>query len=438
MHILDRHAATPTRAMQNGAQQQTGTIKWFDRKKGIGFASPAEGGDDIFVHQANLWTDSEGKPPFLDEGVAICYDVSQREGRPIAVNVKLPPGAVSRQPAGGRAAQVSQRDAASALGTLTVSESQPKKRGVVAKAEAPAAAPGGDEVEKNRLKEQAERKQKNRAEHKEKGIDRPTLEKKNKELEANLAGLKAANPDVTRLHEQLQQKTAALASAEELQQAGAVRTAAGLKLLKVVAEAELGHRVDVAKFKLPSGSKVVVEKPKGQDHQLCFKFTEPPISATVNVFTNGKLVVLSAPSEVAASQAVHLTAGLLGSTASAEQLVSSFRVLTRQAQYASPQRIMLAKLLSTLKRRSWWQSAVHPVQGRRPICRPGPSEGAGRPDAAQSAAGASWKLAVASGARLRPPLQTSFPHFQPSGARATRAAWRQSSTRGSSSGWCPG
>ena len=83
----------------------TATIKWFDRKKGIGFASPAEGGDDIFVHQANLWTDSEGKPPFLDEGVAICYDVSQREGRPIAVNVKLPPGAVSRQPAGGRAAR---------------------------------------------------------------------------------------------------------------------------------------------------------------------------------------------------------------------------------------------------------------------------------------------------------------------------------------------
>ena len=186
--------------MQNGAaQQQTGTIKWFDRKKGIGFASPAEGGDDIFVHQANLWTDSEGKPPFLDEGVAICYDVSQREGRPIAVNVKLPPGAVSRQPAGGRAAQVSQRDAAAALGTLTVSESQPKKRGVVAKAEAPAAAPGGDEAEKKRLKEQAEKRQKNRAEQKEKGTDRPALEKKNKELEANnLAGLKAANPDVTR------------------------------------------------------------------------------------------------------------------------------------------------------------------------------------------------------------------------------------------------
>ena len=67
------------------------------------------------------------------------------------------------------------------------------------KAEAPAAAPGGDEAEKKRLKEQAKKRQKNRAEQKEKGTDRPALEKKNKELEANnLAGLKAANPDVTR------------------------------------------------------------------------------------------------------------------------------------------------------------------------------------------------------------------------------------------------
>ena len=36
-----------------------------------------------------MCTSSEGKPPFLDEGIAICYDVSQREGRPIAVNVTL-------------------------------------------------------------------------------------------------------------------------------------------------------------------------------------------------------------------------------------------------------------------------------------------------------------------------------------------------------------
>ena len=33
-----------------------------------------------------------------------------------------------------------------------------------------------------------------------------------------------------------------------------------------------------------------------------------------------------------------------------------------------------------------WKAAVHPVRGRRPICRPSPSEGSGRPYAPRSAA----------------------------------------------------
>ena len=46
--------------MQNGAaQQQTGTIKWFDRKKGFGFLAPETGGDDIFIHQLNIGNNSE-------------------------------------------------------------------------------------------------------------------------------------------------------------------------------------------------------------------------------------------------------------------------------------------------------------------------------------------------------------------------------------------
>ena len=28
----------------------TGTVKWFNESKGLGFITPAEGGKDLFVH----------------------------------------------------------------------------------------------------------------------------------------------------------------------------------------------------------------------------------------------------------------------------------------------------------------------------------------------------------------------------------------------------
>ncbi len=41
----------------NMADVQTGTVKWFDTTKGFGFITPAEGGDDIFVHQTVIKAD---------------------------------------------------------------------------------------------------------------------------------------------------------------------------------------------------------------------------------------------------------------------------------------------------------------------------------------------------------------------------------------------
>jgi len=69
----------------------TATIKWFDRKKGYGFATPEGGGDDVFVHALNIAKDADNKQPFIDDGDTIYYELGEHNGRPTAINVTFPP-----------------------------------------------------------------------------------------------------------------------------------------------------------------------------------------------------------------------------------------------------------------------------------------------------------------------------------------------------------
>ena len=65
---------------------KTGTVKWFNEKKGYGFIAPDDGSKDTFVHisaveQAGLDT--------LREGQKVSFDVEAgRDGKMSAVNLK--------------------------------------------------------------------------------------------------------------------------------------------------------------------------------------------------------------------------------------------------------------------------------------------------------------------------------------------------------------
>ena len=63
----------------------TGTVKWFDEKKGFGFISPEGGDRDVFVHfKAIIGTGFKT----LAEGQKVTFDVEQGPKGPAATNVQ--------------------------------------------------------------------------------------------------------------------------------------------------------------------------------------------------------------------------------------------------------------------------------------------------------------------------------------------------------------
>ena len=66
------------------SDRKTGTVKWFDAKKGYGFIE-LEGSDDIFVHYSDIL--DEGYK-FLKDGQKVEFDIEKDDQGEKARNVK--------------------------------------------------------------------------------------------------------------------------------------------------------------------------------------------------------------------------------------------------------------------------------------------------------------------------------------------------------------
>ena len=64
---------------------ETGTVKWFNDKKGFGFIAPDSGGDDLFIHHTNI--DQDGFRT-LREGQKVEYEPGTGRKGPEATNVR--------------------------------------------------------------------------------------------------------------------------------------------------------------------------------------------------------------------------------------------------------------------------------------------------------------------------------------------------------------
>ena len=64
----------------------TGTVKWFNNKKGFGFIIPDAGGQYVLVHVSAV---QKAGMRTLDEGAKISYELMSERGKTVAGDLKL-------------------------------------------------------------------------------------------------------------------------------------------------------------------------------------------------------------------------------------------------------------------------------------------------------------------------------------------------------------
>lgn len=64
---------------------EKGKVKWFNERKGFGFITPDDGGDDLFVHHSNITMEGFRS---LQENQAVEYEAAQGKKGPEATNVR--------------------------------------------------------------------------------------------------------------------------------------------------------------------------------------------------------------------------------------------------------------------------------------------------------------------------------------------------------------
>jgi len=69
---------------QRSTEVSTGTVKWFNGKKGFGFITPDAGGEDLFVHHSEIKTEGYAT---LDEGQKVEFEIGEGKKGPCATNV---------------------------------------------------------------------------------------------------------------------------------------------------------------------------------------------------------------------------------------------------------------------------------------------------------------------------------------------------------------